>query len=151
MNTSSFFTESLPKRPKVTGAPSQAFTFAEDFWKSSPKAGLDINHHCSWHGYPRLHHLAVPFWSNDSPQPFWSTDNHHRQLFQQKGRIQLHQNWDSLLPTFSYITPKKDFVPLLAHGQDLMEELLGETNNLKTFEGPVVATLLCSFFVIYYE
>ncbi len=51
---------------------------------------------------------------------------------------------------FSYIAPKKDFDPVLAHGQDLTEKLLGETNNLKTFEEPVVATLLPSFFVIYY-
>jgi hypothetical protein len=36
------------------------------------------------------------------------------------------------------------------HGQDLTEELLGETNDLKTFEEPVVATLLPNFFIIYY-
>jgi hypothetical protein len=32
-----------------------------------------------------------------------------------------------------------------------MEELLGETNDLKPFEEPVVATLLPNFFVIYYR
>ncbi len=51
---------------------------------------------------------------------------------------------------FPYIAPKKDFDPLLTHGQDLTKELLGETNNLKTLETPVVATLLPNFFVIYY-
>jgi hypothetical protein len=30
MNTPSFFTESLPKRPEVTGTPDQVFFFAED-------------------------------------------------------------------------------------------------------------------------
>jgi hypothetical protein len=33
MNTSLFFTKSLPKHPEVTGAPNQAFYFAEDFGK----------------------------------------------------------------------------------------------------------------------
>jgi hypothetical protein len=51
---------------------------------------------------------------------------------------------------FPYITPKKDFDNFLAHGQDLMEELLGETNDLKIFKEPVVATLLPNIFVIYY-
>jgi hypothetical protein len=37
MNTSSIFTESPPKHPKVTGAPSQAFSFAEDFRKAVQK------------------------------------------------------------------------------------------------------------------
>jgi hypothetical protein len=45
---------------------------------------------------------------------------------------------------------KRNFDPLLAHGQDLTEELLGEINSLKTFKGPFVTTLLPNFFVIYY-
>jgi hypothetical protein len=56
-----FFTKSLPKCPKFTRAPSQAFSFAEDFWKGHLKAHLDQNHHCSWHGYPRLHPLQFLF------------------------------------------------------------------------------------------
>jgi hypothetical protein len=36
------------------------------------------------------------------------------------------------------------------HGQDLTEELFGETNDLKAFKEPVVALLLHNFFVIYY-
>jgi hypothetical protein len=31
MNTPSFFTKSLPKRPEVTGTPDQVLSFAEDF------------------------------------------------------------------------------------------------------------------------
>jgi hypothetical protein len=31
MNTLSFFTESLPKCPEVTGTPNQVFSFAKDF------------------------------------------------------------------------------------------------------------------------
>jgi hypothetical protein len=34
MSAFSFFTKLLPKHPKVTGAPSQAFFFAEDFLKA---------------------------------------------------------------------------------------------------------------------
>ncbi len=49
---------------------------------------------------------------------------------------------------FPYITPKKDFDPLLAHGKELTEELLRETTNLKAFNKPVVATP--NFFVIYH-
>jgi hypothetical protein len=53
---------------------------------------------------------------------------------------------------FPYIAPKNDFDPLLVHGQDqdLMEEWLGETSNLKTFKEPAVATLPPNFFIIYY-
>jgi hypothetical protein len=52
---------------------------------------------------------------------------------------------------FPYIALKKDFDPLLAHDQDLTEELLGETNDLNIFKEPVVATLLPNFFAIYYR
>ncbi len=37
------------------------------------------------------------------------------------------------------------------HGQDLTAEVLVETNDLKTFEEPVIATLLSNFFIIYYK
>jgi hypothetical protein len=37
MNTSSFLTELLPKCPEFTGAPNQAFSFAEDFGKAIQK------------------------------------------------------------------------------------------------------------------
>jgi hypothetical protein len=45
----------------------------------------------------------------------------------------------------------KDFDPLLAHSKKLMEELLGKTTSLKSFNKPIVATLLPNFFVVYYE
>jgi hypothetical protein len=65
-----------------------------------------------------------------------------------KGEFSLVKIEIASFQLFPYIPPKKDFDPLLAHGQDLMEELLGETDDLKTFEEPVVATLLPNFFII---
>jgi hypothetical protein len=53
-----------------------------------------------------------------------------------------------LLP---YIVPKKDLNPLLVHKDNLPEELVCDTTDLKYFKEPVMATLLLNFFfVIYY-
>jgi hypothetical protein len=67
-----------------------------------------------------------------------------------KGEFSLIRKKITSFQLFPYIAPKKNFDPLLAHSQDLMLELLGETNNLKTFKEPVVATLLPNFFTFYY-
>ena len=51
---------------------------------------------------------------------------------------------------FPYITAKNDFNSLLVHGDDIQQEFLGETNNLKSFTNPLVATLVPNFVAIYY-
>ena len=43
---------------------------------------------------------------------------------------------------FPYIAAKNDFDSLLVHGDEILQELLGETNNLKSFTDPLVATLV---------
>jgi hypothetical protein len=50
-----------------------------------------------------------------------------------KGEFSLVKIEMAFFQFFPYITPKKDFDPILAHGQDFTKELLGETNNFKTF------------------
>jgi hypothetical protein len=68
-----------------------------------------------------------------------------------KGKFSLIKIEISSIQLFPYIAPKKDFDPHLAHGQDLTEELRGETNDLKSFKESVATTLLPNFFfVIYY-
>ena len=51
---------------------------------------------------------------------------------------------------FPYIAAKNDFDSLLVHRDDILEELLAETNDLKSFTGTLVATLVPNFFAIYY-
>ncbi len=51
---------------------------------------------------------------------------------------------------FPYIVPKRTFDTLLSHGDKLTEELLSDTTDLKSFDEPIVATLIRIFFVIYY-
>ncbi len=51
---------------------------------------------------------------------------------------------------FPYIAPKKDFDPLLEHGDNAPEKLLRNTTDLKDFKEPIVATLFSNFFAIYY-
>jgi hypothetical protein len=51
---------------------------------------------------------------------------------------------------FPYLGTKHTFATLLPHGDELTEELLDNTNDLKSFEEPIVATLVPIFFVIYY-
>jgi hypothetical protein len=115
------------------------------------KAYIDQNHHCSWHGYPRLHHLADLFdpiiHHNLSGVPTTIICNSSNK----KGDFSLVKIKIASFQLFSYIASKRNFDPLLAHGHDLMEELLGETNDLKTFQEPVIATLLPNFFVINYR
>ena len=52
---------------------------------------------------------------------------------------------------FPHITAKNDFDSLLVHGDDIPQELPGETNNLKSFSNPLVATLVPNFVAIYYR
>jgi hypothetical protein len=51
---------------------------------------------------------------------------------------------------FPYLGPKHFFDTLLPHSDKLTEELLNDTTDLKSFEEPIVATLVPNFFVVYY-
>jgi hypothetical protein len=51
---------------------------------------------------------------------------------------------------FPYLGPKRTFNTPLPHGDELTEELLNDTTDLKSFEETIVATLVPNFFVIYY-
>ena len=49
-----------------------------------------------------------------------------------------------------YIAAKNDFDSLLAQVDDILQELLGETNDLKSFTNLLVATLVPNFVAIYH-
>ena len=51
---------------------------------------------------------------------------------------------------FLCIAIKNEFDYLLVHGDDILQELHGETNDLKSFTNPLVATLVLNFVTIYY-
>jgi hypothetical protein len=51
---------------------------------------------------------------------------------------------------FPYVGPERTFDTLLPHGDKLTEELLNDTTDLKSFNEPIVATLIPNFFIIYY-
>jgi hypothetical protein len=48
------------------------------------------------------------------------------------------------------LRPSVPSTPFLPHGDNLTEELLNDTTDLKSFKEPIVATLVPNFFVIYY-
>jgi hypothetical protein len=131
INTSSFFTVSLPKHPKFTGAPSQAFSFAEDFGKAIQKliqtktiAALGT----VTSGSTTLQYLFDPMiYHNISGVPTTNISNSSNK----KGELSLVKIKIASIQLFSCCSPK-NFDPLLVHDQDLTEELLGETYNLKT-------------------
>jgi hypothetical protein len=50
---------------------------------------------------------------------------------------------------FPYLGPKRTFNTLSSHGDKLTEELLNDATDLKSFEEPIIATLIPNFFVIY--
>ncbi len=52
---------------------------------------------------------------------------------------------------FPYLGPERTFDTLLPHSDKLTEEFLSDTTDLKSFEKPIVATLIPNFFVIYNE
>jgi hypothetical protein len=51
---------------------------------------------------------------------------------------------------FFFLGPECTFDTLLPHGDELTEELLTDTTDLKAFNEPNVTTLVPNFFVIYY-
>jgi hypothetical protein len=51
---------------------------------------------------------------------------------------------------YSYLGLERTFDTLLPHSDELTDELLNDTTDLKSFEEPIVTTLVPNFFVIYY-
>jgi hypothetical protein len=150
MNTSSFFTKLLPKHPDVTRAPNQTFSFAEDFGKAVRKLIQT----------KAITALGMVTPGSTTLQYLFDQMIHHDlsrvpttiicDPSNKKGKFNLIKIEIAFFHLFPYIAPKRSFDPLLAHSQDLTEELLGETNGLKILEEPFIATLLPNFFVIYY-
>jgi hypothetical protein len=51
---------------------------------------------------------------------------------------------------FPYLGPERTFDTLLPHSDELTEEFLNDTTDLKSFKEPIITTLVPNFFVIYY-
>ena len=51
---------------------------------------------------------------------------------------------------FPYIITKNDIHPLLVHKDDIPQELLTDTTDLKSFMDPIVVALVPNLFIIYY-
>jgi hypothetical protein len=150
MNTPFFFTESLPKRPEVTGTPGQVFSFAKDFrtmvlkliqTKTIKALGTVTP------GSTTLQHLFDPMIHHDlTENPTTIIGN----FFNKQGEFSLVKVDIASFCLFSYVGPKRTFNTLLPHGDELTEELLNNTTDLKSFDEPIIATLVSDIFAIYY-
>jgi hypothetical protein len=131
MNTSFFFTKLLSNHPEVIGAPNHAFSFAEDFGKAIQKLIQTKT----------IAALGMVTPGSTTLQYFFDRMIHHN-LFEvlttivgnsskKKGEFSLVKIEIASFQLFTFIAPKRNFDPLLADGQDLTKQLLGETNNLK--------------------
>jgi hypothetical protein len=131
-------TESIPKRPKVTGTPDQAFLFAKDFTKAVVKLVQTkiIYAFSTVTPGPWFDNSAVPRQPPDPLQPHGNPHNYHWQHFQQSRRIFSSQDPTQIYQPFS----------LLHHYQGL----LTDTTNQKSFADAIVAALVPNIFVIYY-
>jgi hypothetical protein len=150
MNTPSFLTESLPKHPEVTGTPDQLFSFAKDFGtmvlkliqtKTISALGTVTP------GSTTLQYLINPMIHHDLTG---NTTTIIGNSSNKQGEFSLVKVVIASFRLFSYLGPKRTFDTLLPHGDKLTEELLNDTTDLKSFEEPIVATLVPNFFVIYY-
>jgi hypothetical protein len=150
MNTPSFFTKSLPKRPEVTGTSDQVFSFAKDFGAMvlkliQTKTIADLG--MVTPGSTTLQYLFNPMIHHDltgNPTTIIGNSNN------KQGECSLVKVDIASFHLFPYIGPEHTFETLLPHGDELPEELLNDTTDLKSFEEPIVATLVPNFFVIYY-
>jgi hypothetical protein len=66
-----------------------------------------------------------------------------------QGEFSLVKIYIAFFCLFPYLGPERTFNTLLPHGEELTEELLDETTDLKSFQEPIVATLVPIFFIIY--
>ena len=147
---SNFFTKSIPKRPEVTGTPEQAFCFVGDFTNTVVKLvqTKTISAYATvTSGLTTLQYLINPqihFNLTGTPTTIIRNASNKKREFC-LAKIDLES-----ICLFLYITAKNDFDSLLVHGDDIPQELPGETNNLKSFSNPLVATLIPNFVAIYY-
>ena len=150
MSNPDFFTGSIPKRPEVTGTPEQAFSFVGDFTNTVVKlvqtktisALATVTP-----GLTTLQYLVNPqIHCNLTGTPTTIIGN----AFNKKGEFCLAEIDLESIRLFPYINAKNDFDSLLVHRNDIPQELLGETNNLKSFSDPLMATLVPYFVAIYY-
>jgi hypothetical protein len=150
MNPPSFFTESLPKHPEVTGTPNKVFSFAKDFGTMVLKLiqTKTIAALCTVTTQSTtLRYLFNPLTHH---RPDCKSNHHHRKFSNKQGEFSLVKVDTASFRLFPYIGPERTFDTLLPHGDVLTEELLNDTTDLKSFDEPIVATLVPNFFVIYY-
>jgi hypothetical protein len=149
MNTPSFFTESLPKRPEVRGTPDQVFSFAEDFGTMvlkliQTKAITALG--TVTLGFTTLQYLFDPMIHHDlTGNPTTIIENSSNK----QGEFSLVKVDIASFRLFPYLGPERTFDTLLPHGDKLTEELLDNTTDLKSFKEPSIATLFPNFVVIY--
>jgi hypothetical protein len=146
MNTPSFFTESLPKRPEVTGTPNQVFSFANDFLKLiQTKTITALGTVTPWS--TTLQYLFDPMIHYDlTGNPTTIIGNSSNK----QGEFSLVKVDIASFRLFPYLGPKHTFNTILPHGDELTEDILDDTTDLKSFKEPIVATLIPNFFIICY-
>jgi hypothetical protein len=150
MNTPSFFTKLLPKGPEVLGTPDQVFAFAKDFGsmvlkliqtKTIEALGMVTP------GSTTLQYLFDPMIHHDLTGNLTTII---RNSSNKQGEFSLMKVNIASFCLFPYLGPKRTFDTLLPHGDERTEELLDDTTDLKSFEEPIVVTLVPNIFVIYY-
>ncbi len=139
-----------PKGPEVTGTPNQVFSFAKDFGtmvlkliqtKSTASLGVVTP------GSTTLQYLFDPMFHHGlTDNPITIIGN----FSNKQGEFSLVKINIASFCLFPYIVPKRTLNTLLSHGDKLTEKLLNDTTDLKSFNEPIIATLIPNFFVIYY-
>ena len=151
MSNPDFFTKSIPKHPEVTGTPEQAFSFGGNFTNALAKLIQTKNIYALGTvtpGSTTLQNLVNPPIHYDltgTPTTIIKNASNKR------GKFCLAMIDLESICLFLYIAAKNDFDSLLVHRDDIPQELLGETNNQKSFFNPLVATLVPNFVAIYYR
>jgi hypothetical protein len=123
------------------GTPNQVFSFAKDFGtivlkliqtKTIVALGMVTP------GSTTLHYLFDPMIHHDlSGNPTTIIGNSSNK----QGEFSLVKVDIASFHLFRYLGPKHTLDTLLPHGDELTEELLNDTTDLKSFKEPVIATL----------
>jgi hypothetical protein len=142
MNTPSFFTKLLPKRPEVTGTPDQVFFFAKDFGTMVLKliqtktiAALGT----VTPGSTTLQYLFDPMIHHDLTGVLTTIIGNPSN---KQGEFSLVKVDIAYFCIFPYLEPERTFNTLLPHGDKLTDKLINDTTDLKSFEEPILATLV---------
>jgi hypothetical protein len=151
MNTLSFFTESLPKYPEVTGTSNQVFSFAKDFGTMVLKliqtktiaATSTVTP-----GSTTLQYLFDPIIHHDlTGNPTTIIGN----FSNKQGEFSLVKVDIASFRLFPYLGPKHTFDTLLPLGDELTEKLPNDTTDLKSFKEPIIATLVPNCHLLWAE